>query len=197
MVSQVISVYFWQVTHDLGLAAPAQTQNLLKETRSVWVRPLEIKPLLSKQGIISVEIPKSAQPNQINGTRYLFPIMISWINLCAAQHYYESIVFQQVLMVYIKKEHVGLSEFFLTLWGSAGAGLRGGLTLGVSLPWKNSLAGCTHEVKRVGHSIFTKCSIHDYREALHLLWHTWPLNRSGISWPNMSKLTLFDADSGW
>ena len=149
MVSQVISVYFWQVTHDLGLAAPAQTQNLLEETRSVWVRPLEIKPLLSKQGIISVEIPKStrllatsAPQNQINGTRYLFPIMISWINLCAAQHYYESIVFHHVLMVYIKKEHVVLSEFFLTLWGSAGAGLRGGLTLGVSLPWKNSLAGC-------------------------------------------------------
>ena len=98
---------------------------------------------------------------------------------------------------YIKKEHVVLFEFFLTLWGSAGSGLRGGLTLGVSLPWKNSLAGCTHEVKRVGHSIFTKCSIHDYSEALHLLWHTWPLNRSGISWPNMSRLALFDADSGW
>ena len=46
------SVYFWQVTHDLGLAAPAQTQNLQKEIQSVWVRPLEIKPLLSKQGIV-------------------------------------------------------------------------------------------------------------------------------------------------
>lgn len=72
---------------------------------------------------------------QINGMRYLFPIL--WNNVCAAQHCYESTVFRQVLMVYNKQEHLVLSEFFLTLSDSLCGDLQG-LAFGVGSLWASA-----------------------------------------------------------